>query len=41
MAVLVGVGSPEETGTQKGGQLQERELPRVLNLGKKSSEHFK
>ena len=33
--VLVGVGSPKKAGTQQG------ELPRVLNLEKESSEHFK
>ena len=32
VTVLVDVGSPEEAGTQEGGQLQECELPRVLNL---------
>ena len=37
VTVLVGVGSPEVSGTQ----LQEGELPRVLNLEKESSEHFK
>ena len=40
VTVLVGVGSPEEAGTQHG-QLQDWELPRVLNLEKKSSEHCK
>ena len=38
--VLVGVGSPKAR-TQPGGQLQIRELPRVLNLEKESSEHPK
>ena len=38
--MLVGVGSPGEAGKQQGGQLQERELARVLNLGKESSEDF-
>ena len=35
------VMSPEEAGTQQGGQLQELELPRVLILEKESSEHFR
>ena len=34
--MLVSMGSPEEAGVQQGGQ-----LPRVLNLEKESSEHFK
>ena len=33
--VLVGLGSPKKAETQQGG------LPRVLNLEKESSEHFK
>ena len=41
VTVLVGVGSQKKAGTQQGGQLQERELPRVLTLEKESSEHFK
>ena len=41
VTVLVGMGSPEEAEMQQGGQLQEGELPRVLNLEKESSEHFK
>ena len=28
-------------GTQQGGKLQERELPRVLNLERESCEHLK
>ena len=39
--VLVDVGSPKKAGTQQGEWLQERELPRVLNLEKETSEHFK
>ena len=39
--VLVGVGYPEEAGTQQGELLQEWKLSRVLNLGKKCSEHLK
>ena len=34
VTVLVSVGSSEEAGTQQGGQLQEREVPRVLILEK-------
>ena len=34
--MLVGVESPEEAKTHQGG-----ELPRVLNLEKERSEHFK
>ena len=41
VTVLVGVGSPEEARTQQGEQLQEWDLPRVLNLEKESSERFK
>ena len=41
VTVLVGVRSPEKVGTHQGGQLQEWELPRVLNLEKESSKHFK
>ena len=37
--VLVGVGPPEEAGTQQEGQFQELEL-RVLNL-KECDEHLK
>ena len=39
--MLVGVESLEEAGTQQAGQLQDPELPKVLNLEKKRSEHFK
>ena len=35
--VFVGLRSPEETGTQQGGQLQEWELLGVLNLEKEST----
>ena len=35
------MGPPGEAGTHEGGQLQELELPRLLNLEKKSSERFK
>ena len=38
--MLVGVAAPKKARAQQGGQLQERELPRVLNLEKESSEHF-
>ena len=41
VTVLVGIGFPEEAGMQQGGQFQEKELPRVLNLKKESSKHFK
>ena len=33
--------SPEETGTKQGEVPGVRELPRLLNLEKESSEHFK
>ena len=39
--MLVSVESPKKAGMQQGGQLQEWELPKVLNLEKESSEHFK
>ena len=35
VTVLVGIGFPEEAGMQQGGQFQEKELPRVLNLKKR------
>ena len=41
VTVLVGVRSPKKAGAQQEEQLQEWELPRVLTLEKKSSEHFK
>ena len=41
VTLLVGVESPKKAGTQQVGQLQEWELPKVLNLEKESSEHFK
>ena len=41
VTVLIRVGSPKKTGMQQGGQLQECELSRALNLEKESSEHFK
>ena len=41
VTVLVEVASSKKVGAQQGGQLQEGELPRVLNLEKESSEHFK
>ena len=41
VTVLLGVESPKKAGVQQGGQLQEWQLPRVLNLEKESSEHFK
>ena len=38
VTVLVGVGDLQK---KQRGQLQDGELPRVLNLEKESSEHFK
>ena len=39
--VLVGVRPPDEAGSLQGGQLQKRELSRVLNLEKENCEHIK
>ena len=40
ITVLVGVAASKKALTQQGGKLQKRELPRVMNLEKESSEHF-